>query len=131
MARDRKNNLDGANAHLASFTFSVAKTSSPNEARFRWGSRCKTNCESQSSIRLIKWNDACDRSRNEEQMTFFIAAIKVTLVSNMDSHNCQGSQLALKRIRAAAGFARQYQQAAHETPNPQLMRVARALSKLN
>ena len=55
----------------------------------------------------------------------FIAGIKVTLVSKMDSHDCQGWQLALKRIRAAAGFARQYQQAAHETPNPQLMRVAR------
>ena len=61
----------------------------------------------------------------------FVAGLKVTMVSKMDSHDCQGWQLALKRIRAAAGFARQYQQAAHETPNPQLMRVARALIKLN
>jgi hypothetical protein len=61
----------------------------------------------------------------------FVAGLKVALVFKMDSHDCQGWQLALKRIRAAAGFARRYQQAAHETPNPQLMRVARALIKLN
>jgi hypothetical protein len=35
--------------------------------------RCKTNFESQPSIRLIKWNNACDRAGRIQDANFTLA----------------------------------------------------------